>query len=339
MTTIALVGTGGMGAVHYANWQHIEGAKIVAVVGHGQTDQDKALAWGVPFFERLSDANAWTMFSVVDICTPTFLHAQIIREALMLGKHVICEKPLTLSSSEAEDLYRQAALIGKQLYTAQVLQFTKAVSTLHRLVEEHRWGDVCSAHFVRLSEAPAWSSGGWLFDKTQSGLIPFDLHIHDLDVIISLFGAPQEATMYPTGDPESHISFLYRYPSRLVTAEAAWYHAKFPFTATWRVEFDHAVAVNTGNEVIVYPEDEFPIHYDTSDPVVVSTGINVPPTGWYYNELSHFLSCIQQDIPSPLVPKDRIITVLRTIEEMEQELLTSPALRRPASRLPSPPMG
>ena len=48
--------------------------------------------------------------------------------------------------------------------------------------------------------------------------------------------------------------------------------------------------------------------------VKIPTGINVPPTGWYYAELGHFLSCIREGKPSPLVPRERILAVLDLLE-------------------------
>ena len=39
--------------------------------------------------------------------------------------------------------------------------------------------------------------GGWLFDQEKSGLVPFDLHIHDLDVICGLFGVPSGCGAVP----------------------------------------------------------------------------------------------------------------------------------------------
>ena len=42
--------------------------------------------------------------------------------------------------------------------------------------------------------------------------------------------------------------------------------------------------------------------------------VNVPPTGWYYAELGHFLSCIRAGKPSPLVPRERILAVLGLLE-------------------------
>mgnify|MGYP002231475856 CR=1 FL=1 len=81
--------------------------------------------------------------------------------------------------------------------------------------------------------------GGWLFDKSKSGLVPFDLHIHDLDVIVSLFGVPDRAECRPCGGPAMDSPELYRWEYRCggvnVMAEAGWLNASVPFTAVWRV--------------------------------------------------------------------------------------------------------
>ena len=70
-----------------------------------------------------------------------------------------------------------------------------------------------------------------MFDKTKSGLLPYDLHIHDLDVIISLFGKPQSFTCNmvqrdTTGYPED-LKVQYIYPKWNVTAEAACFMQGF----------------------------------------------------------------------------------------------------------------
>lgn len=52
-------------------------------------------------------------------------------------------------------------------------------------------GKPLDACFERLSACPGWAKDGWLFDVNKSGLLPYDLHIHDLDVIVSVFGKPE----------------------------------------------------------------------------------------------------------------------------------------------------
>lgn len=55
--------------------------------------------------------------------------------------------------------------------------------------------------------------------------------------------------------------------------------------------------------------------FDTEETVKIPTGINVPPTGWYWRELGHFLDCIRSDQDSPLVPRDRVLSVLELLEQ------------------------
>ena len=76
-------------------------------------------------------------------------------------------------------------------------------------------------------------------------------------------------------------------------------NASIPFTAVWRVYFENAMVIYDGNTVTAYPHGSEPVVFDTEEAVKIPTGINVPPTGWYYAELGHFLSCIREGKPSP----------------------------------------
>ena len=64
-----------------------------------------------------------------------------------------------------------------------------------------------------------------------------------------------------------------------------------------------------------YPWGEDPVVFDTQEKIKIPTGINVPPTGWYHTELGHFLDCIRADADSPMVPKERVLAVLRLLEQ------------------------
>ena len=131
---------------------------------------------------------------------------------------------------------------------------------LRELVHSGEYGRMLDAQFLRLSACPRWSKSGWLFRREQSGHIPFDLHIHDLDLILSLWGEPESVSCTSTGreglDYREHYRFSYVFPGgATVSAEAAWYNADIPFTATWRVYFESAVAVFDGEKVTVYAFD------------------------------------------------------------------------------------
>ena len=314
---IGIVGGGGMGNVHFANWAEVEGAQVVALCENSPKGAETAEKWGVSLYSSITEmVNAGV--DVVDICTPTFLHHDMVMESLSLGVDTICEKPIALNYADAKEMLDTAREKGCHLYIAQVLQFTKEVQHLHRLVETEEYGKVLDASFERLSACPKWAVGGWLFDKNKSGLLPFDLHIHDLDVIVSLFGKPKAVThstcqgrdkTYP-----EHLRVNYDYGDFHVNGEAAWFNGDFPWTARWRVYFENAVVVNDGTQMVAYTFDAHPRVFDCKDEVEISTGINVPPCGWYYNELVHFADCIREGKDSPLVSAEQLLTVMEILE-------------------------
>lgn len=320
MIQVGLVGTGGMGTVHYHNYQHIEDCQVKALVGFTEQSQQCARDWGLPLYATIAEMVAHEPIDVVDVCSPTFSHKENVLEALRLGKHAITEKPVALHLADAQQMYAAAREQGRLLFVAQVLQFTPEVAILRELVRSGEYGRPLDAHFERLSACPRWVQNGWLFDKEKSGLLPFDLHIHDLDVIVSLFGKPEKFSYTSVGGAgksyQEHYRFSYQYPHLTVSAEAAWFNADFPFTARWRVYFENAVVVNEGGQVIAYLLDQPARVFDTTDELKIPTGINLPPTGMFYRELSHFMQCIEQHTPSPLVSQEQVLTVLGLLEEI-----------------------
>lgn len=322
MTRIGLVGTGGMGTVHYTSYGCIDGARVAAVVGVSGRDEERADEWNLPLYRTIPEMLGEQDVDLVDICTPTYLHARQIGEALAGGKSVITEKPLALSSEDAKRIYETAEKSGLQIYVGQVLQFYPESGVLRELVKSGEYGKPLDACFTRLSAAPQWAQGGWLFERDKSGLVPFDLHIHDLDLIVSVFGRPEGFRFTHCGGADKpypeHYRFHYRYANCNVTAEAGWLNADIPFTAGWRVYFEDAMVANDGGRVTAYQFGRKPRVFDTEEKIKIPTGINVPPTGTFLAELTHFLDCHKNGVPSPKVPKSQVITVLELLEEITE---------------------
>jgi predicted dehydrogenase len=320
MIRIAIVGTGGMGTVHYSNYAHIDGCQVAALVGFTEQSKECSAKWGIPLFETITDMAKSVDVDVVDVCSPTFLHKGHVMEALNLGKHVITEKPVALHKKDAVEMFDLAESKGRFLFVAQVLQFTKEIEILRELIKSGVYGKPLDGFFERLSARPRWIQNGWLFDKEKSGLLPFDLHIHDLDAIVSLFGKPESFSFTSCGNTDKeyreHYRFLYHFEGMNVAAEAAWYNADFPFTARWRVYFENAVVVNDGAHVTAYQFDQSPRVFDTEDEIKIPTGINLPPTGMFYRELSHFMQCIKENRPSEWVSREQVLTVVGLLEEI-----------------------
>ena len=317
---IGLVGVGGMGNVHYANYKEIEGCQVAAVCGSSRRAKETAEQWGLPCYPSIREMVESCDIDIVDICTPTYLHHDMVMESLGCGKDTICEKPIALSLKDAKEMLDEAEKRGCMLYVAQVLQFTKEVEILRRTVESGAYGKPLDAYFERLSACPRWAKDGWLFDVNKSGLLPYDLHIHDLDVIVSVFGKPEgysfTSCQGEDKDYPEQFRISYDYGSFHVGAEAAWFNADIPWTARWRVYFENGMLINDGSTLTAYQFGSEPRAFDTRDEVMVSTGINVPPCGWYYNELKHFLDCAREHRPSPNVGAGQLLTVMEILEDI-----------------------
>ena len=318
---ILLVGLGGMGKVHFANIALIPCAKIVAAVGKGEGDEKTAKELNLPFYNTITEAiEMHDEINLVDITTPTFMHKENALEAIKLNRDVLVEKPLALSSEAASMLFKEAKKRNVSLNVAHVMRYTHEFKALKELIANKKYGAILDAEFTRLSEKPKWVAGSWLFDKEKSGLVPFDLHIHDLDMIVSLFGIPNDMKYFEINKDENFyyfIQYVYSKADITVKAEAGWLNAKIPFTATWRVIFEKAVVTYDGKEVKVYPNNGDVYTIDTHYDVVVSTGINVPPTGWYFEELKTILSQLAIS-SSNLISEEEIVAELKILEDLKE---------------------
>lgn len=317
---IILVGLGGMGTVHYHSYQHIPGVQVAAAVAATEKEKEKAAQWGLPVYESITEACRHVDAGLIDICVPTFLHRQLVLESLANKRHTLVEKPITLRKKDAEEMFAAAEQNGVQLYVAQVLQFTREIEVLRDIIRTNALGAPLDGCFERLSARPAWSQGSWLMDKEKSGLIPFDLHVHDLDVIVSAFGRPETAGYTVSMGKEDALPAQYRFTYGFegfhVNVEAAWFNAPIPFTARWRVYFEKGMLICDDKGLICYHQDGAVTPYDISEPVKIPTGINLPPTDMFLRELTHFTDCAQKGLPSERVPKEQVLAVLDVLEGM-----------------------
>ena len=315
---IVLVGPGGMGTVHYANYAHVPRARVVAVVGTTEADQKKAGEWGLPIYPSITDACRKEQAELVDICAPTFLHKKLALESAACGMHTLTEKPIALSLCDAQEMYEAAEKARVQLYVGQALQFSLEAETLHQVVRDGRYGRPLDACFERLSAKPGWSQGHWLLNPSQSGGLAFDLHIHDLDLIVSVFGKPKTVRYTYCGAEESPAQYRFTYDCGgvNVSAEAAWFNACIPFTARWRVYFERGMLVNDAHGLTGYDANGGTTAFDVEEKVKIPTGINLPPTGMFLRELSHFVKLADENKPSERVPKEQVLHVLETLESI-----------------------
>jgi predicted dehydrogenase len=148
----AVVGTGLIGVVHVEALRRL-GVQVHGVVGSSHSravERVKALALP-PAYESFEAMLADPRVDVVHITSPNHLHYPHAKAALAAGKHVICEKPLTMTSTESAELVQLAQATGLVNAVNFNLRFYPICRHLHELVREGGLGDVrlVSGHYLQ----------------------------------------------------------------------------------------------------------------------------------------------------------------------------------------------
>lgn len=297
MIKVGLIGCGFMGSMHANCYNALEGVEVTAVA---DVRPEKAAALApasAAIYADGMDLIANADVDVIDICLPTFLHAKYALAAMEKVKYVFLEKPVTLTIEEGEQLLAKSQETGCQVQIGQVIRFWDEYVELKKIIESKEYGKVINANFRRISPRPEWGWNNWLLDNALSGGAAQDLHIHDTDFVLSVFGKPEKlySVRNVLGEGNSYINTLFQYPDCAISVEGTWdLPASYPFTATFRVVFEKAVVENAGNGFMLYTaEGAKPIVLEKTDAVGTSeSGGNISDLGGYYNELKYFTECI-----------------------------------------------
>ena len=188
----AVVGTGFIGAVHVEALRRL-GVQVHGVVGSSPERvaaraREVTLPPAYPSFEAMLDDKR---VGAVHITSPNHLHHAHAKAALEAGKHVVCEKPLTMTSAESADLLRVADASGLVHAVNYNLRFYPLVQHVQRLVARGALGEVrlVSGHYLQdwLLEEDDWN---WRVDATLGGELRAvgDIGSHWMDMTAFLTG-------------------------------------------------------------------------------------------------------------------------------------------------------
>ena len=111
---LAIVGFGGMGTWHYENVsKRVDEVEVKGVYDVRQEPMDTAASLGLKTYESLDAVLNDPEIDIVTIATPNNFHKDIAIKAMRAGKNVISEKPVTIVSSELEEIMAVAKETGK----------------------------------------------------------------------------------------------------------------------------------------------------------------------------------------------------------------------------------
>ena len=312
MLKVGLVGVGGISGAHIPAWEAMEDAQLVALCDICPEQMDR-----YPDKRRYTDVGEMLereQLDILDICLPTYLHAQVALMAMERGIHVLCEKPVSLRREDVARLYDAARAHDVRFMVAQVLRFWPEYVALKEIYDSGRYGRLLSGSMTRLGRCPQWSWDGWMKDEQRSGLVPFDLHIHDLDFMVYAFGRPGNVVSFRARRPEQDVfTAVYDYGDFYITGEAAWYAADYPFTAGFRFQFERALVVLDGT-LRIYGTD------GCIDGMAAGEGetggIRLPQTNAYANEIRYFADCVKAGRDADIVRPEELETVIDILKSL-----------------------
>jgi predicted dehydrogenase len=227
---VGVVGAGGIAAPHTAAWRAL-GAEITI---YSIDDNAPGLAQrvggrAVDSLEQLIDA-----CEIVDVCTPTPVHHEIVLAAVAAGRHVVCEKPLARTHEQGVAILEASEAAGVQLYPGQVVRFFPEYAAAKAAVEAGRIGTPAVLRFSRRGAAPQMP---WFHDVEASGGILVDQMIHDMDYARWIAGDVVRVFARVTGGeggaPTTAYAVLTHENGALSHVTGGWGHPKTVFRTTF----------------------------------------------------------------------------------------------------------
>lgn len=315
-----------MGRMHANVFALLDRAQIVGVTDCHGSAEGFGKEFGVPAFQSLEEAVAKVEADAVDICLPTDLHHEATIRAADLGKHVFCEKPMALRVEDADEMILACEAAKVRLMIGHCIRFWPEYAHLKKIKDEGKLGRLMSINLTRYGEFPSWSHNNWLGEEKRAGGAALDMHIHDTDYALYLFGKPDEVTSFGVDDGRGigQIFSTMRFGDQVAHLEGGWnLPKKTPFKMSFRAIFERGAVFMDGGPMTVIEEGKEPTTPMFAK-MKVAGGGNISDLGGYYVELDHFVDRVLDnkpfDVSTPQSSRESLAVVLGEIEQAKSKI-------------------
>jgi predicted dehydrogenase len=190
---VGIIGGGGIAqAVHIPGWKNLPEVEIVGVADVSEPTAKKAAA-AAGASQVFSDYRDLLKLDLdaVDICTPNKVHTPAVLAALAAGKHVLCEKPLAVTTAEVREMGQAADAKGLKLMTGQHQRFTTPGVAAKAWIDGGNLGEAYHARVRAMRRAGLPPAAGFIDAKLSGGGPCMDIGVHALDLCMWLMGFPK----------------------------------------------------------------------------------------------------------------------------------------------------
>jgi len=337
---VGIIGAGGIAQfAHIPCFQKIPDVEVIAI---SDINEEK-LKFVSEKFKIPKTFKNWESLleediDIISICSPNVFHAKQSIASLESGKHVLCEKPICISSKEAEEIFKTVEKTGKKFMGAFPRRFSGEAKVLKTLIEKGDFGQIyyVKTNYLRRRGIPGL--GTWFTNKNLSGGgAMMDIGVHMLDFVIYLIGAPMPEIIVGTtfnkfkekaidgGWPPLETRIGDKKTNIFDVEELSSGYIKFSNGVALFVEASWAGNSEEGSRTSIFGTKagaQLPDPEDPLKPIKIYSEINgiltnitpfVPKSDVYQEEFNHFIECIRKD-KEPITKKEEIISVVKIIE-------------------------
>ena len=308
---VGIAGVGFMGSTHAAGWAETEAELVGFAAETVQEAEQIAAQYNVQIFPDF--VTLLSNVDIVDICTPTHLHYEMVMQAAEAGKHIICEKPLALTTDQAREAVSYCRKMGVRLFVAHVVRFFPETALAKDVVAKGQIGKPGVIRLTRGSYRPKRPVGNWFLDEDKSGGILMDLMIHDYDYARWIAGevesvfAKKISTAFPEAPVDYGLVILKHRSGTLTHVAGAWAYP--PPTFRTHIEIAGDAGLLEFDSDNTAPVRELKIKTDDEDaPDVAGISITLSENP-YTLQIKEFYGAIRDDSQARVTAADGLAAV------------------------------
>ncbi len=186
---LAIIGFGGMGTWHYEKiTECIDTVNVKGIYDIREEMNEKASKLGLFVYSSVEEIANDPEIDMVTVATPNNFHKDLSIKMLKAGKHVICEKPVTMDAAELEDIIKVANDSGKVFSVHQNRRWDKDYKIIKKILADKTLSE---PYFIESRvQGSRGVLHGWRGYKENGGGMLLDWGVHLIDQMVFLIDSP-----------------------------------------------------------------------------------------------------------------------------------------------------
>jgi predicted dehydrogenase len=180
----AIIGVSKFAKFCFESWLKIEQLSPVAVWNRTtQRAKEFAQRYGLQAFDNLTDLLSDDKIQIVYIATAPVVHAKYSIMALQAGKHVLCEKPMAITLSDAQHMAQTADKYKRRLSVNFIMRFGPLANVVRQIITSNILGIMLRGIITNCASDDGLPPEHWFWDYSQSGGIFIEHGVHFFDLV------------------------------------------------------------------------------------------------------------------------------------------------------------